>query len=212
MDAGYKTIFVGESDVGKTSIIKWLCKNEFSHFRNPTVGGAYQTYRHFRDDGSTQRFDIWDTAGQERFHALIPMYFRDIVLVIMVYDATLPETFDRIVSYWHRLVLKESKGNPLIILVGNKIDLEYDADLAKRAEQYAYDNDMVFAQTSACQGTNIRWMFDMIRTELDLRKKKQELKANKGKIVELESINYTESPAEDTGTSKCMPIKVCNIM
>jgi len=81
MKGTIKTVFIGESNTGKTSMVYRLMKNEFSNYSESTIGASFVTVKY--DDITYQ---IWDTAGQERYNSLIPMYCKNAELIFFVFD------------------------------------------------------------------------------------------------------------------------------
>merc|ERR1711934_757479 len=88
----------------------------------PTIGAAFLTQTITLDD-YTVKFEIWDTAGQERYRSLAPMYYRGAHSAIVVYDITAPDSMDRARDYIKE-VKKQGSPNVVIMLTGNKIDME----------------------------------------------------------------------------------------
>jgi len=84
-----KLVLLGESAVGKSSIVLRFVNNEYQDNKEPTIGAAFLTQRCKLDDRII-KFEIWDTAGQERFHSLAPMYYRNAQAAVIVYDITKP--------------------------------------------------------------------------------------------------------------------------
>jgi len=112
-----KTVFIGESNTGKTSIVYRLMKNEFYNNSESTIGASFMTLKF--DDISYQ---IWDTAGQERYNCLIPMYCKNAELIFFVFDVSNPESINRLDFYIDKLNIDLDK-NVRFIIVGNKLDL-----------------------------------------------------------------------------------------
>ena len=83
----YKLVLLGESAVGKSSLVLRFCRNTFSSNLESTIGAAFltQTISLSQD---LMKFEIWDTAGQERYHSLAPMYYRGAHAAVVVYDLT----------------------------------------------------------------------------------------------------------------------------
>jgi len=73
--AQFKLVLLGESAVGKSSLVLRFVKGQFHEFQESTIGAAFLTQTLCLDD-TTVKFEIWDTAGQERYHSLAPMYYR----------------------------------------------------------------------------------------------------------------------------------------
>ncbi|XP_070582759.1 ras-related protein Rab-5C isoform X2 [Erythrolamprus reginae] len=83
----FKLVLLGESAVGKSSLVLRFVKGQFHEYQESTIGAAFLTQTICLDD-TTVKFEIWDTAGQERYHSLAPMYYRGAQAAIVVYDIT----------------------------------------------------------------------------------------------------------------------------
>ncbi|CAH2243939.1 jg24050 [Pararge aegeria aegeria] len=83
----FKLVLLGESAVGKSSLVLRFVKGQFHEYQESTIGAAFLTQTLCLDD-TTVKFEIWDTAGQERYHSLAPMYYRGAQAAIVVYDIT----------------------------------------------------------------------------------------------------------------------------
>nr|CUU99496.1 hypothetical transcript [Hymenolepis microstoma] len=114
----------------------------------------------------TIRLQLWDTAGQERFRSLIPSYIRDSSVAVVVYDICMRESFQQ-TTKWIDDVRNERGNDVIIMLVGNKTDL---ADKRKvtteEGERLAKDLNVMFVETSAKAGYNVKNLFRRIATEL----------------------------------------------
>ena len=118
-------IIIGDSTVGKTSIIGRILKNSFDSTQHePTIGVAFQ-HTSKTIDGKEYRIELYDTAGQERFTSLVPMYYKRAQFCFIVFDLTNEASFDR-VEFWEK-ELKAAKNtdnkNIQRVVVGNKLDL-----------------------------------------------------------------------------------------
>ena len=91
----FKVVFLGESSVGKTSLINRFIYDNFDGAFRATIGIDFMTKRVLREDHKTVKFQIWDTAGQERFRSLIPSYVHKTSLAVIVYDITNADTFSQ---------------------------------------------------------------------------------------------------------------------
>jgi Ras-related protein Rab-5C len=199
----YKTIVVGDSGVGKSSILKYLCKGTFDTITDSTIGAAFWHYKHLDPKLS---YEIWDTAGQESYRCIVPMYFKNAAVIIMVFDSTRSESFAHITGYWKSMLDKQPIAEKhVLILVENKIDLEHDQDASKAAEEYAMQEGMIYIQTSAKTGIGINWMFDLISKQLNsMYGKKQTVDRNS-----LEAMSDPRYPtidlldSEPSTTTKC---------
>ena len=86
--AQFKLVLLGESAVGKSSIVLRFVKDQFDSYRESTIGAAFLTQTISLDENTTVKFEIWDTAGQERYKSLAPMYYRNANCAVVVYDIT----------------------------------------------------------------------------------------------------------------------------
>ena len=91
----FKVVFLGESSVGKTSLINRFLHDSFDSVYRATIGLDLMTKKVQRADQKNVKFQIWDTAGQERFRSLIPSYVHKSSVAVIVYDITNSETFDQ---------------------------------------------------------------------------------------------------------------------
>jgi len=115
----FKVVLLGESAVGKSSLVLRFMKREFHEFQESTIGAAFLTQTVQIDD-TTVKFEIWDTAGQERYHSLAPMYYRGAQAALIVYDITSKESFLK-AQNWVRELQRQANANIVIALVGNKL-------------------------------------------------------------------------------------------
>ena len=108
------------------------------------------------------KFQIWDTAGQERFRTLTASYYRGSNAILLCYDISDKNTFNNI-NIWLEEIKRYSTGKPLLILCGNKPDLEDKREVYKKdAEEYAKINNMYFFESSSKNNSNITEIFELI--------------------------------------------------
>ena len=94
--AQFKLVLLGESAVGKSSIVHRFVKNTFDDMRESTIGAAFLTQTiTIPESETTIKFEIWDTAGQERYKSLAPMYYRNANAALCVYDITSRSSFQK---------------------------------------------------------------------------------------------------------------------
>lgn len=157
----YKLVFLGEHSVGKTSLITRFMYDSFDTGYQATIGIDFLSKTIYLKD-RTMRFQLWDTAGQERFRSLIPSYIRDSSVAIVVYDITNKVSFDQTTKWIHD-VRKERGNNVIIMLVGNKVDLdnlrEVSIDLAL---EKAKEMGTLLIETSAKIGYNVKQLFTKV--------------------------------------------------
>jgi small GTP-binding protein len=144
----FKLVLLGDSAVGKSSVVLRFVKKQFFEFQESTIGAAFLTQNVSVSD-FTVKFEIWDTAGQERYHSLAPMYYRGAAAAIVVYDITNRQSFVRAKS-WVRELQRQGNPNIVIALAGNKLDLEEQRKVeVEEAKQYADENNVMFIENSA---------------------------------------------------------------
>ena len=83
----FKLVLLGDSAVGKSSLVLRFVRGQFFEYQESTIGAAFLTQTVALND-TTVKFEIWDTAGQERYHSLAPMYYRGAAAAIVVFDIT----------------------------------------------------------------------------------------------------------------------------
>ena len=96
-----KVVLLGESGVGKTSIIQNYVNNIFEATVYPTgTANFFSKEIYFEKEKKTIKFEIWDTAGQEQYHSIAKMYFLDATVCILVYDITVRKSFEELKKFW----------------------------------------------------------------------------------------------------------------
>jgi len=157
-----KVLTIGDSAVGKSSVILRFTENSFTSSFLTTIGIDYKAKSLSLDDGGQERrckVQIWDTAGQERFRNITNAYYRGAQGIILVYDVTDEQSFLNI-RYWLNQIEKHSTTHPVIILLGNKSDLNQKRTVSfQRAQELAKDHQIQFFETSAKTAININESF-----------------------------------------------------
>mmetsp|Transcript_72032 Transcript_72032/g.188768 ORF Transcript_72032/g.188768 Transcript_72032/m.188768 type:complete len:212 (+) Transcript_72032:100-735(+) len=161
----YKLVFLGEQAVGKTSVITRFMYDTFDNNYQATIGIDFLSKTMYLED-RTVRLQLWDTAGQERFRSLIPSYIRDSSGAIVVYDITNRASFLN-TSKWIEDVRSERGSDVVIVLVGNKTDLADRRQVStEEGEEKAKENGVMFIETSAKMGYNIKALFRQLAQAL----------------------------------------------
>ena len=152
-DEKCQLLIIGDSTVGKTSILSRFANGTFNTNYLATVGLDNFTKDETIDDKNV-RIKIWDTAGQERYKALTKGFFRNAQGIMLVYDVTNTETYDNL-KYWIQS-LKTNMGNDLdhipIVIIGNKIDSEEREVKIDEAKLFSKEQNYPNFETSAKTG------------------------------------------------------------
>lgn len=99
-----KLVLVGEAGTGKTCIFTRLCKGKFDSETTSSIGALGESITLTCSNNDKLKFNIWDTAGQEIYHSVNKIFYTDAEIVLIVYDVTVPKSFETIKSYWYNEV------------------------------------------------------------------------------------------------------------
>jgi len=161
----FKLVFLGEQSVGKTSLITRFMYDTFDNTYQATIGIDFLSKTMYLED-RTVRLQLWDTAGQERFRSLIPSYIRDSSVAVVVYDITNRQSFLN-TTKWVDDVRAERGNDVIIVLVGNKTDLSDKRQVTpEEAEKKSKELNVMFIETSAKAGHNVKTLFRKIAQAL----------------------------------------------
>ena len=156
----FKIVLIGETGVGKTSIISQFVDDTFQEDLQASTGGTFSSKTLILDDGKTLKFDIWDTAGQERYRSLTKLFYKDSNAAILVYDITRHETFDELKNYWINQIKESTNTNIILVIAANKSDLtEKEVVDEATARQFADELNAIFCKTSAKDSIGIDDLF-----------------------------------------------------
>lgn len=154
-----KLLMIGESSVGKSSILLRFTEDEFHENMQSTVGVDYRKKK-ITIDGNTVKLAIWDTAGQERFRTLTPSYYRNGQGAILVYDVTDRVTFMKLETWLNELNAYCDRGDIVKMVVGNKIDLPNREVTTEEGLQFARRHQTLYIESSAKTADGIKCCFE----------------------------------------------------
>ncbi|CAC5388988.1 ras-related protein Rab-35-like [Mytilus californianus] len=193
----FKLLIIGDSGVGKSSLLLRFSDNTFAGTYITTIGVDFKI-RTVDVGGEKVKLQIWDTAGQERFRTITSTYYRGTHGVIVVYDVTSGESFANVKRWLHEIDQNCDVVNR--ILVGNKDD---DPDrkvvLTQDAQRFAEQMGIQLYETSAKENKNVEEMFLAI-TKLVLQSKKEQMKKQADQPSDSIKIN---GRSKDKRTKKC---------
>ena len=183
-DALVKLLLIGDSSVGKSSLLVRFADDQFSPDYMSTIGIDYKIKT--LDIGETRvKMEVWDTAGQERFRTITKAYYRGAMGVLLVYDVTSEKSFKQIQG-WINLIKKHAESDVCVLLVANKCDA-VDSKRAvseTRVKAFAAEVGLKTIQTSALSGMNVNETFEIIGQDVldNLARKKENAKNKSGAV------------------------------
>jgi len=150
----FKYIIIGDTGVGKSCLLLQFTDKRFQTVHDLTIGVEFGA-RMVNIDNKQVKLQIWDTAGQESFRSITRSYYRGAAGALLVYDITRRETFNHLTS-WLDDARQHSNSNMVIMLIGNKCDLEdRRAVQYEEGQQFAQENGLIFMETSAKTAQNV---------------------------------------------------------
>eukprot|EP01156_Anaeramoeba_ignava_P001982 Anaeramoba_ignava/a217261_550.p1 GENE.a217261_550~~a217261_550.p1 ORF type:complete len:209 (-),score=70.12 a217261_550:99-725(-) len=160
-----KVIILGDSGVGKTSLMNQYVNKKFSNQYKATIGADFLTKEVLVDDRLVT-MQIWDTAGQERFQSLGVAFYRGADCCVLVFDVNVLKTFENLDSWRDEFLIQASPPDPdkfPFVVIGNKIDLDSRTVSPKRAEAWCQSKGgLEYFETSAKEATNVEQAFQTI--------------------------------------------------
>ena len=174
----FKLLLIGNSSVGKSSLLFRFVENVWDDNFVPTIGVDFVSYiynnslinlqklKTLEVNGKKVKLQIWDTAGQERFKNITASYYRGGNGVLVVYDITDRESFDNLNS-WLIEIEKNANKNVYKLLIGNKSDLEDKRKVTyQEGKDFATSNGMQFMETSAKTASKVQEAFELLTQEI----------------------------------------------
>lgn len=116
----FMNILQGDSEVGKSNILRRFTKGTFSTDSKTTIGVEFSAKK-MVVDGSTVKVQLWDTAGQEKFRAITKAYYRGAVGAMLIYDITKKRTFESIAKWLSEIKEWADSPNIIVMALGNKV-------------------------------------------------------------------------------------------
>ena len=180
----FKILVLGDPSVGKSCFLIRYTEDTFQDVYLSTIGMDCKYKDVILEEDKSIRLQIWDTAGQDRFRSITKNLYKGAAGIMLIYDITNRNTFDN-VKKWVNSIKEEVTSKVVIVLVGNKIDLDKKRQVqTDEGEQIAEEFDMPFFECSALTGENINSAFETLAKKLVEVKAKakqhgEQLKQNK---------------------------------
>jgi small GTP-binding protein len=171
----YKIILIGDSYVGKTSLILRFCKDKFDESSLSTIGIDTQI-KYLMQNNKKIELQIWDTAGQEKFRSLAKSCCNQMQGVVFVFDLSIKETFKNIKTWYTNIEQIIDFKKVGAVLVGNKSDLEPHNINQDKIMEYANQKKMEYIVASAKKNINVNDIFSKLLDDI--------MQKSKGKKIE----------------------------
>ena len=171
-----KVILIGDSGVGKTSIVTKFITNEFKPSYQSTLGIEFRVKDLYIDNRICARLRIWDTCGQERFRAITRQYFSNSHGVLLVFDLTSKDSVKKL-NMWLDDATKNVSDDCVIFVIGNKMDVKTrDISISEEAKNFANDKKLNYYEVSAKTGNGIINIFEKLARKMinNIKKEKNE--------------------------------------
>ena len=152
-----KFIIIGDAAVGKSNLLVRYTSGQFKEEYQLTIGVEFGSNNVIISD-NTYRIQIWDTAGQENFRSITRSYYKNTACAIIVYEISNKKSFENI-SSWIEECKNTAPKSILMVLVGNKCDLDNREVTEEEGREFAEKNGMLFFETSAKTGKNVEELF-----------------------------------------------------
>ena len=156
-----KVVLVGESGVGKTSIINRYLNNTYNENQKSTFAPKFKNkVLDYPEYNKSISFDIWDTAGQEAYRSITKNFYVNAAIGVMVYDIRNRESFENIKKYWSQQLKDSGVQNIVLAIAGNKCDIFNEEEVSENeAREYAESIGAVFQLTSCKENIGIDELF-----------------------------------------------------
>ena len=158
-----KIVLLGETGVGKTSIITRYIANSFSQVVMTSTGSSFFSKKIEINENKRVKLQIWDTAGQEKYRSLAKIFYQSASVAILVYDVTLKRTFENLKEYWVGEIKANAPDDIILAIAANKSDDYINQEVnIQEAKDLAKSLNAIFVCTSAKLGNGIDDLFKMV--------------------------------------------------
>ena len=180
-----KVILLGETAVGKTSIIKRYYDDTFDTNEVTTISMSYVD-KIIELNKMKYKLIIWDTIGQEKYRSISKLFLTEAKIVILVYCIDKKDTFENL-DFWYNLYKEELGDEAILGIAGNKADLFMEQVVSyQEGEKFANERGAIFAEISAKENkvTINNFMNDLVKAYIAKNKGEKINNNNKVKLGE----------------------------
>lgn len=199
-----KVIVIGDSGVGKTSLIQTYFTGKFSATHRPTLGADFLS-GNVSLNGKDYTLQVWDTAGQEKFQSIGTAFYRGSDCCVIVYDITNPTSFEKMNTWKKEFIDQGGISNPEkfpFVIIGNKSDKEAERKVQKEKAQVWCENqggNLQYFETSAKNDTGVKASFEKVTEMASEQIKEEEIYIPPS--INLNDVKKKKSPAASGGCS-----------
>ena len=200
----FKIILIGNSGVGKSSIMQRYMKQTFNSNYKITIGVDF-LMKSLKINDEIVKLQVWDTAGQEKYRSMTSSYYRGAHVALIVFDLTSHTSFEAL-PLWIENFYKNGPEQKNTILIGNKKDLVEERQVTQEeAELFSQTNNMIYFETSAKEGNNIDYVFNYTAEKLleFYKSNDQEIKRQLDPNTQKQINNFQSIRIEETNKRKC---------
>ena len=194
-----KVVLLGESGVGKTSILTKFVTGIFPKLVMVSTTSSYVSKKIKVDENYNVKLKLWDTAGQERYRSLAKIFYQNAAAAILVYDIGSLNSFNEIKNYWAKEIKTNSPKDIIIAICANKSDEYLEQEVpTQEGKNLAKELNSIFMCTSAKEGTGIEDLFNLIATKfIEPSKDISESFMNKEEIIEQRKKKFLEEKTKN---------------
>ena len=165
----FKVVILGDSGVGKTSLVKYEINNSFISNNDSTIIFEH-SFKNFHVMGKNVRLQIWDTCGKEMYHSSVQNFYRSALCIFVVFSLESIDSFNK-VNKWIEEIKENNNEEYILVLVGNKLDLTPTRNINKEIiDKYCKDNEIEnYFEVSAKSGENVHEIFETVVKKLFIK-------------------------------------------
>jgi len=200
----FKVLLIGDSGVGKSSILLRWVDDEFEEDHPATIGVDFKT-KMMSLDSKRINLTIWDTAGQEKFRSLTSSYYRGTHGIILVYDVTKRPSFAALEHWLNEIQIYATNPDVILLLVGNKIDKQAEREVTREeGQRFARSKAMLFMECSAKTKLGIQQAFEeLVQKILETPSLWQDAQTNRSRSGGVPSLSASNNNNNDQNQSAC---------